>query len=209
MIGVTWPSPSRWVIATWPDSTTNMPGPGLPVSNSSSPCLVAAHLAEPPHAVDLVRRQRRKGLLVARKRGSPSPSSGSLVVSSQPLSPLASPEPEYEPATAPAFFRLRHLVRVRVSGDADPASLRPRACDFRRLRFSRSASFSRCCRESLTRRGLACRACLCRRSCQDSPNGDSVAKNRPNRPIAKARALPTRRGRAASHSARPGRWSNR
>jgi hypothetical protein len=30
------------------------------------------------------------------------------------------------------------------------ASLRPRACDFRRLRFSRSASFNRSCRESFT-----------------------------------------------------------
>ena len=32
--------------------------------------------------------------------------------------------------------------------DADAPSLRPLACDFRRLRFSRSASFSRSCRES-------------------------------------------------------------
>ena len=38
----TWPSPSCWVIATWPERMTNMPGPGLPVSNSASPS-VAAH----------------------------------------------------------------------------------------------------------------------------------------------------------------------
>ena len=68
MTGVTWPRPSRRVIATWPDSTTNMPGPGLPVSNSASPCFIGSQFPEPAHALDFVMRQRRERLLVTRKR---------------------------------------------------------------------------------------------------------------------------------------------
>ena len=45
-----------------------MPGPALPVSNSMSPELIVPEFAEPAHPRDFVRRQRRKGLLVAGKR---------------------------------------------------------------------------------------------------------------------------------------------
>ncbi len=66
--GVTWPRPSRWVIATWPDSTHEHARPGLAGLEQHFAVLVMAHLAEPAHARDLLRRQRRKGLLQAGKR---------------------------------------------------------------------------------------------------------------------------------------------
>ena len=74
-----------------------------------------------------------------------------LLVSSlvQPFSPTRLPAHERNsgyrpgfspPASSSAASAFRKMRR--------PASLRPRACDLRRLRFSRSASFSRSCRES-------------------------------------------------------------
>ena len=110
--------------------------------------LVDAHLAEPAHAVDFVRRQRRKGLLRARKRkGGRVEWIDRGVVCGHVDTRI--PQNESRTGYRPGPFPLASSSAASASSEgAEPASLRPLACDFRRLRFSRSASLSRSSRES-------------------------------------------------------------
>src|SRR5215471_5189277 len=93
---------------------------------------VAAYLAKPPHAVDLVRGQRRKGLLEAWKRNG----RGAGWAHTTNICHVATRLP-YSDASLPSSSR-----EALPSAEDAALLLRPRACDLRRLRFSRSASFS-------------------------------------------------------------------
>ena len=138
MMWVTWPSPSRWLMVTLPDSSTNMPGPGLPASKQRLVVLVMPDVAEPPQAIDLVRRQRRKGLLVSCK-GSCAARPGHVT----DICHLATHLPQSDASLPPSSREA-----VRPAEDVPAPSLRPRACDLRRFRFSRNASFRRSCRDA-------------------------------------------------------------
>src|SRR5262245_58754163 len=112
-------------------------GTGLAGLEQRLAMLVAAYLAKPPHAVDFVRGQRRKGLLISDE------GSGSAGwVHTTDVCHVGTRLP-YSDASLPASSR----EALPSAEDAAALSLRPLACDLRRLRFSRSASFSRSCRE--------------------------------------------------------------
>ena len=99
-----------------PDSTTNMPGPGLPVSNSVSPCLIGAQLAEAAHAVDFMRESASERSARGAETQTTCAALGELAAVPSAAMLLLAPErttgQEIEPAaTGPALFRSRHLVR--------------------------------------------------------------------------------------------------
>src|SRR6266404_2642125 len=125
--------------------------------------LVASHFAEAAHSRDLLRRQRRECLLETRKPGRQR-CSGIGFISSRAVHThlrLASSKasknlPRVEPGYLPGFFPPTSYGETSSGlGGTVVTSPRPRACDFRRLRFSRNASFSRSCR------GFFPRAPLC------------------------------------------------
>src|SRR5437879_9543056 len=116
--------------------------------------LVASHFAEAAHPRNLLRRQRRERLLEARKPGRQR-CSGIGFISSRAVHThlrLASSKasknlPRVEPGYLPGFFPPTSYGETSSGlGGTVVTSPRPRACDFRRLRFSRDASFSRSCR---------------------------------------------------------------
>src|SRR3954453_12302551 len=127
--------------------------------------LVATHLPEPAHAVDFVLRQGWKSLLVARKCKR---TRTRLVYDRNVCRHLAPAYPSVR-----LFPLASSREASRLSEDALAGSLRPLACDFRRLRFSRSASFNRSCRESFA--AAPCRSALSRSSVIARPVGNVVA----------------------------------
>ena len=115
--------------------------------------LVGSDVAEPAHARNLLQRQRRKCLLMSRKCGSRRSAAIGLVSrriirAHLHLTPLKGNRTcrANQCGYSLGFFPLPSCSETSSSlEDAIRVSLRPRACDFRRLRFSRSASFSRSC----------------------------------------------------------------
>jgi hypothetical protein len=138
--------------------------------------LVASEIAEPSHARDFLRRQRREGLLMAREgvsRGSATlrPVFRRAVLTHHRLS--SSREKQHRrhakrvfrakrrstgaflPASgrrySPGFFPPASSREASACSEGEAVRpSRPLACDFRRLRFSRNACFRRSCRESFT-----------------------------------------------------------
>jgi hypothetical protein len=113
--------------------------------------LVMAHVAEPAHAPDLLRRQGGKGLLEAGKRACQQRAAVGLIscrgghshlrlASQEGSKTCRGPNPGYSPGFSPP---LSCGAMASLWEGAGAMSLRPRACNFRRLRFSRNASFSR------------------------------------------------------------------
>ena len=105
---------------------------------------VAADLTEPAHALDFVRRQRREGLLVTREyiRGRSAAPACCCVVCRHLFAS------RYRPGSSPASSRKASAFPEGAAA----RSLRPFACDLRRLRFSRSFCFSRSLRRVFCRR---------------------------------------------------------
>ena len=144
--GVTWPRPSRWVMVTWPDKTIYIPGPGLPVSNSLSPSLKLRISANRrTRAISGAVRVGKVCSWRGKKAARSAP--GAIVVavvvpSLIRISPIADFRSGYSSCLlAPSSYGEGASVLEGAAG-----SPRPRACDLRRLRFSRSASFNRSCR---------------------------------------------------------------
>ena len=81
-------------------------GPGLAGLEQRLAVLEAAQFAEPAHARDFVRRQRRKGLLVARKRKGNCAGRRTAVIVSALISP-----PKKKPAICGSMFRATRRAR--------------------------------------------------------------------------------------------------
>ena len=135
-------------------------GSGLAGLEQHFAVLVTPEFAEPAHARDFLRRQRREGLLMARKRRRRRGAAIGLASSRgvRPF-PLTSSAVTKAAAATRLFARLfprSSCGDAIVIGRRDRRlSLRPRACDFRRLRFSRNASFSRSWRAFFAGSGFA------------------------------------------------------
>ena len=148
-------------------------GTGLAGLEQSLAVAIRPELAEPAHPRDFGRCQRGKGLLETRENPSRTHARRacrSVLCGHPRLSPCnkqmmlqrrSSPRrvrnipASRKLAICPAFLRPPDVVRLRRPARAAAVILsRSLACDFRRLRFSRSASLSRSCLEPFARAAL-------------------------------------------------------